>query len=155
MVSRQLNGSQLCVSFPNFCLGRPFRFSAYRDSICLVSNFCLDRPFGFSIHRDAHFFLPKLPFQVFNLASCFFLFQEKYFLTMSAFTGCGKSSPSMVVSNMAPPENIFLITNGPSYVGVNLPLGSPCGRMMRFITRSPIWYAWCLTFLLNALIMRF
>src|SRR3954463_9526026 len=68
MVSRQLNGTQLYASFPNFCLGRPFRFSSYRDSICLVSNFFLDRPFGFSIHRDAHF-LPKLPFQVFNLAS--------------------------------------------------------------------------------------
>src|SRR3954462_2517757 len=111
MVSRQLNGTQLYASFPNFCLGCPFRFSAYRDSICLVSNFFLDRPFGFSIHRDAHF-LPKLPFQVFNLAS--FSSQAKYFLTMSAFTGCGKSSPSMVVSNMAPPKNIFLITNGPS-----------------------------------------
>src|SRR3954470_20885254 len=69
MVSRQLNGTQLYASFPNFCLGRPFRFSAYRDSICLVSNFFLDRLFRFSIHRDAHF-LPKLPFQVFNSASC-------------------------------------------------------------------------------------
>src|SRR4051812_43647834 len=73
MVSRQLNGTQLYASFPNFFLGCPFRFSAYRDSICLVSNFCLDRPFGFSIHRDAHF-LPKLPIQVFNLASYFLFF---------------------------------------------------------------------------------
>ena len=38
----------------------------------------------------------------------------KYFLTASAFTGDGKSSPSMVVNNKAPPEKTFLTTNGPS-----------------------------------------
>ena len=44
---------------------------------------------------------------------------------------------TMVVKIIAPPENMFLITNGPSYVGVHLPLGSLCGKIMRLITRSP------------------
>src|SRR3954470_1895347 len=99
-------------------------------------------------------FLPKPPFRVFNLAgifvsfsffclihflsffsffffsffSFFFFFYQvyaKYFLTTSAFTGCGKFSPSIVANIMAPPENTFCTTKGPSYVGVHLPRGSP------------------------------
>jgi len=38
-----------------------------------VSNFCMNRPFGFSVHRDA-LFLPKPPFQVWDLSSYFFLY---------------------------------------------------------------------------------
>ena len=46
----------------NFCIDRPFGFSAYQDNYFLfnVSNFCLDRPFGFSVHRDAPFCLSRL-----------------------------------------------------------------------------------------------
>ncbi|KAI5444950.1 hypothetical protein KIW84_013288 [Lathyrus oleraceus] len=61
---------------------------------------------------------------------------------MSAFTGCRKSSPSIVESIMAPPENVFLTTNGPSYVGVHLPLGSPCGRMIRLSTKLEAAEKW-------------
>ena len=42
---------------------------------------------------------------------------------VSALIGCGRPSPSMVVRIMAPLENILLITNGLSYVGVHFSLG--------------------------------
>ena len=38
-----LPGVQIFLFIPNFCLDRPFRFSAYRDAL-----FCLSRPFRFS-----------------------------------------------------------------------------------------------------------
>jgi len=53
----------LCLFFYvlNFCIDRPFGFSAYQDNFLFnVSNFCLDCPFGFSVHRDVHFFLSHL-----------------------------------------------------------------------------------------------
>ena len=58
-----------------------------------------------------------------------------YIFTMFALTGCGRSSPSMVVKIIAPPENMLLIINGPSYVGVHFPMGSTCGNMTRLITK--------------------
>ena len=91
-----------------------------------IPNFCLNRPFGFSIHRDAYF-CPSRPF---GFSTCRVIYAQ-YLLTMSAFAGCSRSSPSMVVKIIAPPEKMFLITNGPLQVGVHLPLGSLCDNMIR------------------------
>ena len=58
-----LTGCSYFVFFQilNFCIDRPFAFSAYQDNHFLldVSNFCLDRPFRISVHRDAHFCLSR------------------------------------------------------------------------------------------------
>ena len=88
--------------------------------LVLILNFCIDRPFGFSIYRDNHFFfmslifswtalsgfqstetliLPKSPFQVCDLSSCYFL--TEYFLTAPAFIGRVSLSPSTVVKVIA------------------------------------------------------
>src|ERR1043165_5832911 len=90
-----------------------FNLSGY--FLFIVSNFCLDRLFRFSIHRDAHFCLSR-PLRVFDLPSCSFVFffRQSIFLTASAFTGCGSSSPSMVVTVIAPPEKLLLTMYGPS-----------------------------------------
>ena len=80
----------------NFCIDRPFGFSAYQDDFLFnVSNFCLDRPFGFSVHRDAHSCLSR-PFGFSTYRAVLMIFLTKYFLTASVFTVRGSSSPSMV-----------------------------------------------------------
>ena len=84
-----LPGVQILFIFiPNFCPNLFFLFFGSPGCPFLPGLFCSFRPAG--------------------------LFYTKYFLTASAFTGDGKSSPSMVVNNKAPPEKTFLTTNGPS-----------------------------------------
>ena len=44
---------------------------------------------------------------------------------MSVFTGCGRLSSSMVVRIIAPPEKMFLITNGLFAPGITLRQDDP------------------------------
>ena len=79
----------------NFCIDRPFGFSAYQDDFLFnVSNFCLDRPCGFSVHRDAHFCLSR--FFRFATHRAFIFFLTKYFLTASVFIGRASLLPFIV-----------------------------------------------------------
>jgi hypothetical protein len=60
----------------NFCIDRPFGFSAYQDDFLFnVSNFCLDRPFGFSVHRDAHSCLSR-PFRFSTYRAVLIIFRQ-------------------------------------------------------------------------------
>ena len=64
------------------------RWSNETQCYTLIPNFCLDRPFGFSVHRDT-LFLPKLPFQVFDLPGVqYFLYIPNFFLNPFSSSGC-------------------------------------------------------------------
>jgi hypothetical protein len=90
------------VALVGFSTCRVYSFSLF------ILNFCPNLFFFLLVRRDAHFCLDYFILFVQRVS------YTKYFLTASAFTGDGKSSPSMVVNNKAPPEKTFLTTNGPS-----------------------------------------
>src|SRR3954468_16394377 len=125
------------VRFVPFLPKPPFRVFNLAGIFVSFSFFCLIR---FLFFLSSFFLSSFFSFLLFFFLFFFFFFYQvyaKYFLTTSAFTGCGKFSPSIVASIMAPPENTFCTTKGPSYVGVHLPRGSPWGRMILLSTRSP------------------